>query len=599
MSDFTSRYDETGRRKTTLVEKPKNPLDSLTPEQKKEYMKQYSIGLSKGLIKDQAGTDAFSAQFVSGLSGGSNPSIYTEQPTSYSRSGNQTTQGNLSNASGVTPGGGYGTSNYDKAEEYLNTFEEPKTEEQIQQEKIKSAQDEINSINSYYNTLLEEQAGVNKKRESEVNAQSVLMGLSGSTEAGGRAEEAIGKGAKENRAIMAEKTMTVNKILSDIRKEASTEAQSQRENARMSAKDIMDLRETNRTKTGERVIALAGSGVTIDGLKSADPKTYQQLLDSIGSEEELKALFVLNKPKESVLSSSVIGKNYVVVSRNPITGAVTTESIDLGIDIPKDWATVDLGNKIVFYNKDNLDERVEMPKGLTPSQASGGAGGTGGVGQGEQLYSGLSSTTATAVRSKVSKFSTDPVVSNFSTIQEGYNFAKDISDTTKNPSDDQALIYAFAKVMDPGSVVREGEYATVQKYSQSWVNSFGKGVTQAINGTGFLSDTARANIKKTLKARYEASKSNYDNTTKNYTNSINSLTGRTDGKDFLTEYTNENIQQEQPQGGSSFDDISSNLTINDSKMEVYIPRDVWATLGTRKDALLKDVASDGYKLLIK
>ena len=34
-------------------------------------------------------------------------------------------------------------------------------------------------------------------------------------------------------------------------------------------------------------------------------------------------------------------------------------------------------------------------------------------------------------------------------------------------TDDQALIYTFAKVMDPNSVVRESEYQTVQDYSQS------------------------------------------------------------------------------------------------------------------------------------
>ena len=45
----------------------------------------------------------------------------------------------------------------------------------------------------------------------------------------------------------------------------------------------------------------------------------------------------------------------------------------------------------------------------------------------------------------------------------------------KNPTstNDQALIYAFAKAMDPTSSVREGEYATVQKYAQSFANQLG------------------------------------------------------------------------------------------------------------------------------
>lgn len=154
----------------------------------------------------------------------------------------------------------------------------------------------------------------------------------------------------------------------------------------------------------------------------------------------------------------------------------------------------------------------------------------------DQLYSGLSSSTGTAVRAKVSKFSSEPIIQNFATIQEGYNFASSLSDTTKNPADDQALIYSLAKALDPGSVVREGEYATAQKYAQSWVNAYGKSITQALLGTGFLSREARENIKKTISSKYNSSKKSYENLYKNYTTGINNLTGRTDGEKFITDY---------------------------------------------------------------
>ena len=35
--------------------------------------------------------------------------------------------------------------------------------------------------------------------------------------------------------------------------------------------------------------------------------------------------------------------------------------------------------------------------------------------------------------------------------------------------------------MDPDSVVREGEYATVQKYSQTWGQKFGMDVNRILN----------------------------------------------------------------------------------------------------------------------
>ena len=154
----------------------------------------------------------------------------------------------------------------------------------------------------------------------------------------------------------------------------------------------------------------------------------------------------------------------------------------------------------------------------------------------EQLYSGLSSPTATAVRAEVGRFKTEPTIQNFATIQDGYNFAQSISGKTQNPSDDQALIYSLAKALDPGSVVREGEYKTAQNYSQSWVNAFGKSVTQAIAGTGFLSEIARENIKKTIKTKYESSKRSYDNLRNQYVSGLNNLTGRSDGAKFLKDY---------------------------------------------------------------
>lgn len=157
-------------------------------------------------------------------------------------------------------------------------------------------------------------------------------------------------------------------------------------------------------------------------------------------------------------------------------------------------------------------------------------------GDNPQLYSGLKPSTAIAVRSVVSKYSSEPTIQNFATVQDGYNFAKSIKADTKNPADDQALIYSLAKTLDPNSVVREGEYATAQKYSQSWINAYGKGVTQAIAGTGFLSQTARENIKKTIESKYNSAKTSYNNQYKEYTGQINNLTGRSDGGKFIRSY---------------------------------------------------------------
>ncbi len=200
------------------------------------------------------------------------------------------------------------------------------------------------------------------------------------------------------------------------------------------------------------------------------------------------------------------------------------------------------------------------------------------------------------VNSIAGAFDNEPIVKNFNVLNEGYQFAKSIPNNTTNPADDQGLIYAFAKAMDPGSVVREGEYATVQKYAQSWIKSFGKGVQQAINGTGFLSEEARKNIKKTIETKYNSSKTNYDNVYKSYTKRIEDA--KQGQGNALTDYSQAYNNQEQAPSGSKFDYLAPQISIKGKNS--YLPRSAWAPLSVAdKNALLAEAEADGYPLLIQ
>jgi hypothetical protein len=137
---------------------------------------------------------------------------------------------------------------------------------------------------------------------------------------------------------------------------------------------------------------------------------------------------------------------------------------------------------------------------------------------------------------KTKAFDSLPVVKRVQTMAEGASFANSLDKNTKNPADDQALIYAFAKVMDPESVVREGEYATVQKYAQSWAQSFGFNAARMFSNTPFLTPEARANMKATMMAKFGASRKQYDNVRRSYTDLINQITGKDDGDTWLTDY---------------------------------------------------------------
>lgn len=140
------------------------------------------------------------------------------------------------------------------------------------------------------------------------------------------------------------------------------------------------------------------------------------------------------------------------------------------------------------------------------------------------------------VDAKARAFDAHPIAKRASTMAEAASFASGLDQNTTNPSDDQALIYAFAKTMDPESVVREGEYATVQRHAQSWAEKFGFDVARIFSNTIFLTPQARANMKATILARFNATRQQYDNLRRSFANQINQITKSDDGESYLTDY---------------------------------------------------------------
>lgn len=117
----------------------------------------------------------------------------------------------------------------------------------------------------------------------------------------------------------------------------------------------------------------------------------------------------------------------------------------------------------------------------------------------------------TTVNQIRSGFDNEPAVRNFVTVQEGYNFVQNVLNKTNPTStDDQGLVYAFAKAMDPNSAVKEGEYTTVQKYSQSLIEKGWADAQRYVKNVAFLTPQARENMMATIKSKYDASAQSYN-----------------------------------------------------------------------------------------
>lgn len=136
----------------------------------------------------------------------------------------------------------------------------------------------------------------------------------------------------------------------------------------------------------------------------------------------------------------------------------------------------------------------------------------------------------------VKGFDSQPIVKKIAIMSEAVAFADALDPNTNNSADDQALIYNFAKMMDPESVVRESEYQTIQRYSQSLASTYGFDAKRVLSNTPFLTPQSRKQLKDTIRARFNASKGQYENLRNEFGRRIERITGKTGGVDELTDY---------------------------------------------------------------
>lgn len=187
----------------------------------------------------------------------------------------------------------------------------------------------------------------------------------------------------------------------------------------------------------------------------------------------------------------------------------------------------------LFYRKngDKLEVQDIYGKKLDPSVLAP-SGAT--VGSGKPML-------PPAVQTRVDKYSLDyenePTVKEFSVVKAGSDYINELAKKGKpDATDGQAAIYAFAKAMDPNSVVREGEYATVQKYAQTWKDTLGINVNRVLGQNELLTQDAVKNMARVVAQKYAIAKKNYENVRNETARQINQFTGRDDGQVFLKDY---------------------------------------------------------------
>jgi hypothetical protein len=143
------------------------------------------------------------------------------------------------------------------------------------------------------------------------NAVSVLSGLTGSTVANNSRGKVLDANAKEEQAINNKRALDLAGVYRQISADAEREAREQLTDATKSAEQILARRQASQTKAIDSIKLMASSGlVDFESFKSSpkNAQVYQYALEAAGgSEDQLAAIFALNRPKETVLDKKWIG----------------------------------------------------------------------------------------------------------------------------------------------------------------------------------------------------------------------------------------------------------------------------------------------------
>lgn len=114
-------------------------------------------------------------------------------------------------------------------------------------------------------------------------------------------------------------------------------------------------------------------------------------------------------------------------------------------------------------------------------------------------------------------FTKSDIVKEYNKAGEGIAKLRELSKSpTQGGANDVALIYAFMKAQDPGSVVREGEYATAQKYAGSLFDSYGIKLDRLLGKKDVLSPEQRASLVNAAESGFKSQQANYDNLSSQY-----------------------------------------------------------------------------------
>ena len=140
----------------------------------------------------------------------------------------------------------------------------------------------------------------------------------------GKSEELTADKVNE---IIANKGKAVTDILTQVRKDAETNAPILAQNA------------VNAVKS------LSENFISWQGFKASFPEEYNNIVQAMGGENAAAALYTIQAPQATEIQHYTHGSSYVQITKDPISGAIHSSTFDLGFTPPANWTFQKVGTQ--------------------------------------------------------------------------------------------------------------------------------------------------------------------------------------------------------------------------------------------------------------
>lgn len=233
----------------------------------------------------------------------------------------------------------------------LNTT--PVDQADINKKVAEEMQDRIDSINNVYTGIIASEKNAGVGRLGRTRATSARGGTLGSDFGNTDLANTETFNKEKVLALENERASQIADVMSKIQSRQDEKVKAAKEEYFKNTEAKLAYMKDNQDKAKEDVKTLASTGTDLNKLTQEE---YNALIEQTGmTDKELQAMFVLNRPVQTIIDKKVVGSKYYQVSQDPITKKIKSETIDLGFSVPEDYTIHTTPDGTILFSPKQID----------------------------------------------------------------------------------------------------------------------------------------------------------------------------------------------------------------------------------------------------